>query len=568
MGIAQKIVDEIKQKVEDYESSMSGFMSDYNDWADIFRVKRKTGTGGLKTYSNPRSTEMFRAVNALATMEYRMMTSQDPYFEAVPMDILGNHDTLTTIEQTLDTQLRASQHKRYLLKAITSKILFGTVIVEEPFEIIGMSPFGRKMPVTAFKPRSMLQVAFDRNATDLDDADWVTTADIVSNERLRRMAKDDPEQDSFITDGINAALNDKTDPATISTYIINRLTSAGYFTPDSQKNVKELIIYNGKLDAMDDGIEYICGLVNRKHLVKFHPNNFQHGKRQMRVARWVEFELEPLAMGLGKLLSPLHKSIDANRQRVQDSVAFDTYGLWVVNRLAGIAPNSFKIRPNHIIDADDVNALRRIEANPTGADLGIKLETLLQQEFRAASGATDTLQALITEATASEVSLAQNEAVRAISVRSEIAAGPLVREHLEIMHSNNMQNITDPFNININGVPKRVYPSDLIADVDFRVKVTTDKDYKPERLKKLTEILQILTSIRNEHPQKYDIDIVPIVEEIARSLGVGVDKLVKPAQPININPMAGGGGIPTPGPGSLPPDAINTFVGPVLASPQ
>ena len=401
---AQKIAKEVTDKFEDYDSRMSEFLSNYNLWSDLFKVTRRhhhatnlvgigniSGSASRGTASQPRVTEMFRAVNALATLMTRMMTSNDPYFEMKSMDLLGDNNTLDIIEETLQTQLRATQHKRYLLKANQSTVLFGTTIVEEPFEILGINNFGRKLPVTAFRPRSLLQVAFARNTTDIDRATWLSTSDISSKSELERMAKDQVGGDVWIMSAVAEVLaGDPTDP-NLSDHVISRLTRAGYDTTDSAKDTVRLVTYHGKLDTMNDNIEYIAVVANYKHLVKFHPNNFQHGKRNFRVARWVEWELEPLALGLGQILAPLHRTIDANRQRLQDAVRFDTYGMWILDRLAGIDPNSFRARPNNIVVGDGTNGIKRLEPNPTGTRMGLELEQLLQQEFRAASGATDTL---------------------------------------------------------------------------------------------------------------------------------------------------------------------------------
>ena len=575
---SRKIVEEIREKVENYESNMGNFLSDYNSWAEIFKVRRASDRVDKKDGGDtrPRLTEMFRAVNALASMELRMLTASDPFFYLAPMDVLGDKRSLQVIEDTLVTQLEASEYKRHLFKALVSRNLFGSVFVEEPFELLNLTAHGRKMPATLFRPRSMLQVSFDRSALDLDTSDWVGLSDIMTRNRLKSLAAQDDEDKASIwfKSAVAAAVADKSEPD-INSYVQARLNMSGYRSSDEQRNAVEVVTYYGKLDTLGDGLEYVAAIVNRKYLVRFHANTFQHGKRPVRMAHWFEFELEPLGLGLGQLLTPLHKSMDANRRRLQDSIAFDTYGIWIYNRLGGINPNSFKVRPNTIVESDDTNAIKRVESNTPGASQAIKLEEILQNEFRTTSGATSTLQAIITEATASEVSLAQNEAVRNVAIRAELAADQLIRKHLEVMHSNNMQNVVEPFNINVRGRPRRVYPSDLWADVDFRIRVTTDKDFRPERLKKLLEFLQIATSIRNEHPQKFNINIVPVVREIGHMLGVSDSDIIQ-EQPIGVQSGLSGlagledGGMPMglPEAASALPTAglFQTPVGPVLGS--
>lgn len=276
-------------------------------------------------------------------------------------------------------------------------------------------------------------------------------------------------------------------------------------------------------------------------------------------------------LGVGPLLQNQHKSIDANRQKVQDNITFATYPQWLRDRGAGITDDQLKARMFNVVDTDTMGGLRPLDVPVQGAQLGINLEELLKQEFRAASGATDSLQATITDATASEVSLAQNEAIRNVSVKAEIGAEQLIRRHLEVMHYDNVDTLDQPVNVRVNGSPERIYPSDLQVDVDFEMKITTDKDYKPKRLEMLSQMLQVLTSIRNEHPQKFDIDIMPFAQEFARGLGMDPNKVIRPSAPIGL-PQGGsqgapGAGVPQIGGApNLPVDIVDTPAGPTLGS--
>jgi hypothetical protein len=123
----------------------------------------------------------------------------------------------------------------------------------------------------------------------------------------------------------------------------------------------------------------------------------------------------------------------------------------------------------------------------------------------------------MTDGTATEVSIAQNEAVRNISVKAEIIAESLMRKHLEQAHINNYSNVAEPFVISGTNGPVTVYPTDLAVDVDFVVKITTDKDFRPQRSKDLIQALQIMTSIRNNGDSKI---AKPFYIELAKALDV------------------------------------------------
>jgi hypothetical protein len=583
--LAKKIVSEVCDKVKDYETSMASFLSDVDEWGDLVRVRRPSRKSN--SFSNPRLTEMFRAANALSTTCYRMMTAQDPYIETVPMELMPDDGDvgrqLSTIQGVLETQAQESSYKPYLLQGIMSGITFGTVVVQEDFKMIGVSALGRRLPITTFTPRSMLQVAYDTGCTDLDDADWIATIDLISDSGLRALGK----QPGYNPKATEDAAKSESNSQDIAPEILKRLRKYGYLN-NGKIDRKESLCYHGKLDCLDDGVEYVVGVVNRKDMIRFEASANQWGKRGFRIATWIKDPLmiEARGWGLGDIVGKLHKSLDANRQKIQDKLTFGVYGMMERLRSAGIDDNDLKLRPMQIIDTDERNGLNPIRVDMAAAQQGLLLEELMRSEFKAASGATDTLQAQITNATASEVSLAQNESMRAISVRAELMAEPLVRQHFSIMHGNNARFIKSPFTINRYLGPQRVYPKDLRCDVDFKLRMTTDKDYRPKRTETLAQVLQIVTSTKSMHPELASIAIAPILEELLRSLGVQMKKLTPEEQMQGMQmqalqrqvvgqstggmngqaqeaagqeAMLGGGGAE---------QMVQTPVGPTLASPQ
>ena len=508
------IITEIVEKATDYETNMSGFYDEINEYSDLFLVKKPAKKANQ--FSRPRTPETFRAVNALGTMMFRMITAQDPFFSAVSVDPANSEVDLYKIEKTMQSQIKQSQYKRYLLKALMQVPLMGTSIVEETFQWVTINPFGRKLPITNFTPRSLLQVGFDRNTFDIDCSDWLYTTDRTTRYALESMAANDAGGGVWFKGEIQDAVADKTAETTIP-QIINRLSDAG-LNPDQQSGHMELLMYHGKLNTMNDGIEYICGLVNRKYLVRFHENKDQSGRRNFRVARWIEWELLSQGIGLGKLLSGHQKAIDSNRQKVETGITFNNLNMWLKDRGAGINAQAFKLIPLKIIEGDGTNGVKPLETSGVGIVQGLKLDEILKQEFRVASGATDTLQAIMTDSgTLGEVSIAQNEAVRNISVKAELIAESFSRQHLEQTHINNYSCVGEKFVISGTNGPITIYPKDLAVDVDFVITMSTDKNFRPARAKDLAAGIQMLTSIRND-----GISAIakPVVLEWARTLDI------------------------------------------------
>ena len=588
VGLSQKIRDEIVGKVNDYETNMANYLEQVKEWGDMFRVKLPA-VRNKKSFSNPRLTEFFRAVNTVGTMSYRMMTAQDPFFELRPMSLLHYDGQLLRVEATLQTQMRESKYKQNLLRACMGLAAFGTQFVEERYEIKGLNAFGRRIPLTTFDPRSILQVAFERGTVDIDQADWISTSDLISDSGLMSLADDSKSIGQHWEKAvIEKACQDSSKLDDLSPFIRARLEANRYVNGNGAATRKELLMYSGKLDCLNDNVEYCVAVVNRKYIVKFYPNRNQHGKRDMRIAHWVQdpLSLDPLGLGIGSVAGKLHKSMDANRQRGQDAVAFDTYNIWMRRRDAGINDEQMKIRPFQTIDSDIDNGLKPLIGNTGAAEKAFKLEELLRQEFMAASGATPTLQAIVTEGTATETTLAQNEGLRNISVKSEIAAESLVREHVMIAHSNNVQYLKEPVNVNMAGFAGKVYPADLKIDIDVEVKITTDKDYKPQRLTQLKEFFGLIVSTKSMHPSLAAIDVTPLVKGIAKGLDINPDDLYPNGNQIDPQMLAamiqarggatgagmpagpmGGQGSPAPDGGSSSEAVISTPMGGVLGSP-
>jgi hypothetical protein len=537
MSKEKEVIDEIKGKAEDFETNMVSFLSECGEWADIFKVKPPKRKD--HTFSNPRQTEFFRAASVVGTLTYRMMTAADPFFGIMPVDMNADYDKLDTLTHVWKTQLKYTDYNANLMRACLFAPVFGTVICQEDYRVIGVNPLGRKIPATVLIPRVLDQVMFDRATINIDEANWLATADITSTVDLKRLANEAKQLGTpWNEKALEAAANDKEEKNTINQQVLDRIRRSGFTTDEALGKKKELLMYYGKLDTMNDGVEYVCALVNRKYLVRFHANNFQHGRRPFQVAKWVDFD-NSLGYGMGSILGQTHRAMDANRQKAQDLFSFGAYNMWKRRRNT-VADEDLIIRPIQVVDVDNMDDIQPLSPDLRGADGILRLDEFLKQEFRAASGASDTLQAISSDAASATASaLSQNEAIRSASVRAEHMAQPLVRKFLENNHWNNVQNIRAPFNINAAKVAKRVYPSDMYIDLEIEAIITSDKDFKPQQLDKLIQALQIIVSTKSNHPDQMNVSVLPMIKKIAYLLDVPPNEVVMP--------MGGMGGMPAPG---------------------
>lgn len=509
---------EIKEKFDFWHERLSSHLSRFNSMADLWRLIRPARNGDFSGFANPQVTETTRATEAIATFLYRAMTSAQPNFQLTSSNPNVLEEDLWVAEQVLIWQQTATQYRRKLLKACRSMSLFGTVGIEQPW-VVNMPYF----EATDFVPRSLLQLAFDPLCFDISLSSWHGIIDYVTPDYLRMLAKKMPEV--WDPEAIEKAIASSQDAKNVSPEVLQRMSQAGYNIYGGSgrvSNVLELKTYYGILNEDKTGSEWCASTVNDLVTVKFHDGVYR--RRPVGFAHLCEFEFEPYGYGVGRVGEVSQPEINSNRGRMHDTITFSLFNQWLVNRSANLKSKQMKIQPwgTVEVDGDPDSMIKALRPQLEGVNFGLQLETLMKNEFRATTGATDNLQALVTQATATETSIAQTEAVRRLSVISEIVSEVLLRDHVSKMHENNQTFLDQPFSIAVSGQPSnlKVFPNDLAMDVEVQTKIVTDKDFRPQRNKDLLQFLQVVTSIRSQNPQLGQINLQPFVEEFARAVGM------------------------------------------------
>jgi hypothetical protein len=193
--------------------------------------------------------------------------------------------------------------------------------------------------------------------------------------------------------------------------------------------------------------------------------------------------------------------------------------------------NQFNIKPWNIIELEDISQLDTIKPDINAIKQALAMQEIMKEDFRATTGATTNLQAVATNATATEASLTQTEAMRAASVNAEVMAETLVRAHIQTMHMNNINMLSNDIAVSITGQQRpqvqRYNRTNIPRNMGFRCRVTTDKDFRPERQKNLLQGLQLATSVRNLMPNSVNV-VRPLLEEWFRSIGLNPRILNQP----------------------------------------
>lgn len=546
---------EIKAKVDFWHSRLTSQLYRFNGMADYWRLVKPNRDASLDGFANPQLTETTRAVEAIATFWYRALTSAQPNFQMITQNPAVTQYALYQSEQIIEWQKIALQYNRKLMKGLRSLALFGTLPFEQPWRI------NQRYQGTDFVPRSLLQFAFDPSAYDIDYSGWYAVIDFVTEDVLINLAKEQPD----VWDGvaIQNAIDNFKDAGRMPPEVVARLAAAGYYsytgpTISQASHVYQMVTYYGPLkdNPNPTGKDWCISTINDTEVIRAHDSSYRSKPYDMVSIN--EFEMEPYGYGVGRIAEAMQPELNSNRGRMHDCITFGLFNMWIASRMSNIKTTQLRVRPWGVVEVDgDAEGLKAIRPQLEAVNFGVKLEELMKNEFRATTGATDNLQAMVTEATATESSIAQNEAVRRLSVMAEIVSDKVCRRHFSKMHENNLDFLDQPFwlaNTGEGKPPMRVFPSQLAQDAEVVMKVVTDKDFRPQRNKDILQFLQIVTSIRNDHPELGQIPVIPWIQELARGVGMNPN-MVKgvPLPPPGMMP-----GMPGPGgPGGAPPTAMD-----------
>lgn len=523
----QSLINDVLEGVQEWENDMSGQIFPLmNEWASSYRMKDTLKDPRPDGVSKNMSAETPRAVNALATSITRMQTAQDPPFELRADN--ADEDTLFQLEKQFQKELTNMEFKRKLLKGNRGMCLFGTQVWEEPY----MSyPAGVTKPWhtgTDFIPLSLLQVAFRSSVYNMDWSDFMAPIHHFNSNYLRFIT----QGSVWRHDAIEAGIKEKKgggESGTIKSFIDARRTQSGY-TIQSSRPGHEVILFHGRPSDYENPLiaemwdqyqrtddpklsDMTIGILDRKRIIRFHPTPYGSWHHLHKVGHYIEFELEALSLGVGALGGLLQKDMNRILRRVNDTELFSLYNMHFVGRGAELKTNNLQVFPWSMIPvAGDVNQIKEIRPQIEGIINGLKLLADTRQEFRGVTHAVDILQAVLSGATATESSLAQPEALRAISLCAEVNADSVIKQHLQTMY--------------INRRDQNPYDGNYIENLEFIPKVTTDKDFRPEHTKAVLEYLALVTSVRNNMP--IDFNPAPILKYAARVAGINPQLLREP----------------------------------------
>ena len=550
----KKLTEEVLDKIHTAENDLAEVYSEHDEFVDSWRIKpRRVNAGKPTGFSNDKSGETHRAAETLATSWVRMLTADDPWIQGVAEGLDENGFQITeemiyANESLLMRQMEEFGFKTALYKGMTSTGLFGSVIFENFWKQLFNLDGSVYMEGTEARMRSLLLTFFDTSCEEYGDSEFMATVDFPSIWRLKSWVTSDPEEWSqAVLQELDPKKYEINGGGRSQAYnrLISRRQRAGY--NQFSTHVRELLNYHGRLDPSNrvlqqywdslgikenpDKFDFTFGLLDEKVAAKFHVTQYGDWRTKFQWAQYKPFELEPLAYGAAKLGRVKQRELDLVGSRANDILFFALNNMWMVDRYANIKQEQLMINPNNVIEVDGPPSEKVTALRPDIQAIiqALSMMGISREELRSNTGAASQLQAVLTKATATENSIAQSEAVRALGVHAEMIAETFLRRFVRQCHVNNHHLLNNDVWLYVTGTkkPRSINRNQIPRNIGYRIKCTTDKNFRPERLQKIIEGLQMVMHINNVYPESLNA-LKPLWEEYYRSLGMNPGLLNQP----------------------------------------
>lgn len=617
---------EVVDKSSHWETKMTTLFGEYEEYVDSWRIMSRKTVNRPTALFNSKSGETHRATETQASFWFNQLTAADPFYycQGEGLDDFGNEVSeiqLQAVEATIRKQLQYIRFSEKLLRGLRSLSLFGTMIMECPWISFPYGDGSKSFEGTDLVLRPLLTTGFNPFVFDLDQSDFIFTIDFPTVWMLRNWARNNKQDwDLEAIERIVAEHGNDFNSAGVSktmTYnrVLQRKQRAGYQVIDNSN--WEFVKYHGRIDQSNPEVErlltkywedqgrdddpansdFSIGVLHEEGVVNFHATPFKSWHHLFKIAHSKLLEMEPLGYGVGKIGRKRQKELDALESRTNDLTMFNVLPMWKIGKYSGVDVSKLTIKPWSFVELENIDQLEPIKANIEAMPFSLQMQNIWKEDFRVSNQAAGNISGAQTGGSATEAAIVQNESARFGNVIAKIIADTFLREYLQTCHVNNTYLMDNGFWVKAMGSPKPFYvdKNTLPANIGFVIKLTTDKDSRPEVVQNIVQAMQVFTSIRNIFDPMTAMNMEKVLTvKLLRALGEDIRQLNAPVPAIDqmlyqirqnqrLNPAGQGGANPQDqqqqnasemtgemagGGGSGGNNAMSTPVGPVMTSPN
>jgi hypothetical protein len=448
LTLPDELIGQIVSEFNESELVLGPWKSKVTKYYELYQlVQKKKHYEGLANIFVP---EILRAVETIVAKLYGLIFSQPDWYSYVGRD--GNLDEGPAIALNKLTayQMEENGFKARIMDSLRQMVITGLTVrkilwdfqevkrqkpMRMPDGSVGTQPVVETIRDTwTFEPVDLLTFHIsDVNIpyNDIKKARWIGEQYLVNKNHVNERCK---------KGWFSKVMKDKLDEAVTasdsqaSNAIRDRL-QAGGFQQINNKGKIELIERWGLLEAKyvyeqlpeglepDDLVETVVVIANRVAILKLEANPFYHQEKPYVVCPYIPKEFELPGIGVAQIGESLQEEINDTRNQTMDNKTLVLACMWLKERSSGIKNSELTIRPNGIINTNNVNGLVPLRP-PVVSGAGTNMEGIAKNDLRESAGASSNLQGIAQSGvdTATESSLINRESMGRLILTGQLFA--------------------------------------------------------------------------------------------------------------------------------------------------
>lgn len=522
MPETEKSGQEVLEKVRNFAGEHKDHFTSFNSWYKMYRAQPDARTIGK---SNTFIPEITTEIEALSTAVFEMIfsdTSDASFFDVYPQ---GYDDAVKSFlaKSVMSDQFDTIELQRKMMPFLRGLTRDGYAPIEVPWVLDygwkkqnGILTRFPKMDCFDFQYVRPCEFSCGEGADTLEGMEWTCRTYIIPFGKAKRMEKLGLWKDVDKAGGNSSPFNEIEKA---------RRTVAG-FTNEPKAKFLKYHEYTGYLDNEDEDFRWHV-IVSDNGVVLREPeiNPYDDGEYPFLDCKWIECDNELYGMGVVEINYRQQKEINDRRNFINDNLYAALYNMWKMSSDCGLKADNGRLvwEAYKVLEMDNLSGLEPLRPPLEGITYAKQLEETDREAMRRQSGATSTLQGISQNMTATESQIVQNEATRRLRalVRSQI--GSFLKRFLYKAHARNLQFLDRSRVIRAEGPEGEqlfaaINNNSLSQNPAFKMKLTTDLDFRPFQKKELLEFLQGFAQLAKT--EGFNMDAKPIIEKLALTFNI------------------------------------------------
>lgn len=517
MPETEKSGQEVLEKVNNFATEHKDHFTSFNSWYKMYRAQPEGRTIGK---SNTFIPEITTEIEALSTAVFEMIfsdTSDASFFDVYPQ---GYDDAVKSFlaKSVLSDQFDTIELQRKVMPFLRGLTRDGYAPVEVPWVLDygwkkqnGILTRFPKIDCFDFQYIRPCEFSCGEGADSLEGMEWTCRTYIIPFGKAKRMEKLELWQ-NVDKAGTNGSPFNEIEKA--------RRTIAGLTNEPKEKTLK-YHEYTGYLDNEDEDFRWRMTVADNGVVLRpAEINPYDDGEYPFLDCKWIECDNELYGMGVVEINYRQQKEINDRRNFINDNLYAAFYNMWAMSADCGLKSDNGRLvwEAYKVLEMENTSGLVPLRPPLEGIPYAKQLEETDREAMRRQSGATSTLQGISQNQTATEAQITQSEATRRLRalVRSQIST--FLKKFLYKCHNRNLQFLDRQRVVRAEGPEGEqlfaaVNNNSLSRNPSFKMKISTDLDFRVFQKKELLELLQGFAQLAKT--EGFNMSAKPIIEKIA-----------------------------------------------------